>query len=198
MSIEYISTCDLINKNLLTNFYQKPKLSKLQFSLPLKHAIKACDKKNFKEASKEIQKISFLLIYCYFSQIPKIKINSSHTLDGGLNFYYSLLISLKKYKDIYNFLIVLLIENFYTSTPKEMLAVKTLSNSSKLLHYEIFFSAKFLTNLQDLIQQFFPYLNVKDLYFKVNFVITGQNLSIIKDTKKILYNTSLFWKINYL
>lgn len=192
MKTQPLLVYDSLNKFLLQNLYNQPKIKTITFTLPLKHILKAYDKINTKETDKIVQKLAFLFLYCYFSRKPIIQMKRLVKKSNAFNTFLN--ININNANEIQALLLSLLLENPLLSK-KNTLNIKILSLSNTLVHYEIFCAATFLINAQNLLQLFFESITAKTLYFKLNIRVKGNAFYKLKNARHLLYNTSFFWKI---
>lgn len=189
---DYLLSCDIINKYSLQNIHKKPKLNKIivHFSLKDFSYTNATSNSNIQIRAILIFKIIFFLFP--FISLNSIKLDKNSIQKKS---EFSLKIILSNSEQINSFLNYLLIENFDRF---EKIHLNLLNKNIEFLESKNLFYCYNLTFLGKLFSDCDDFLSsiVKDLKFKELEITSSILTKNFLNSKNMLKNTSLFWKIN--
>lgn len=189
---EYLLNCDIVNKYSLQNIHKKPKLSKIVVHFSLK------DFSYTNTTSNSNTQIRAILIFeIIFFLFPFISINAVKLDKNSIQkrSEFSLKIVLSNSEQINSFLNYLLIENFDKIEKKhlnilnkkiEFLESKNLSSC-----YNLMLFGKLFSDCDEFLSSIF-----KDSKFKELEITSSILTKNFLESKNMLKNTSMFWKIN--
>ena len=127
----YLSTCDLINKNLFKNFFNRPRVEKIFLELPTRTSEAVEDSLKGVSGGSDVQVESFLVLYLIRLHKPLVFLNTS-TLSNNDSNTCSVKVTLSEEEDIYLFLLNLFVENLDELIIDVKDSINFFENKSKL------------------------------------------------------------------
>lgn len=189
---EYLLNCDLINKYSLKNIHKKPKLSKIIVHFSLKNFSYTNTTSTLNIQTRAILIFEILFFLFPFVSLNAIKLDKSSIQKKS---EFSLKIVLSNSEQINSFLNYLLIENF---DKFEKIQLNLLNKNIEFLESKKLFYCYNLTFLGKLFSDCDEFLSsiVKDSKFKELEITSSILTKNFLNSKNMLKNISLFWKIN--
>ncbi len=189
---EYLLNCDLINKYSLKNIHKKPKLSKIIVHFSLKDFSYTNTTSTLNIQTRAILIFEILFFLFPFVSLNAIKLDKSSIQKKS---EFSLKIVLSNSEQINSFLNYLLIENF---DKFEKIQLNLLNKNIEFLESKNLFYCYNLTFLGKLFSDCDEFLSsiVKDSKFKELEITSSILTKNFLNSKNMLKNISLFWKIN--
>ena len=195
----YLSTCDLINKNVLDNLCHRPKVEKIFLELSPSDLSSTEDSFQTTINGGDYQIESFLLLYSIRLHKPLVSLSCSKQSKKDSN-SHSLKMIISEEEDIYLFLLVFFIENLSELVDKNS-SVYCLE--SKLSCGANLYHKKFALNYSLLVGSFFDLedfssrssfdAKLRKSSLKVRFLFETYESKDFNVSKEFVRNVPLFW-----
>ena len=194
----YLSSCDLINKNVFDNLCYRPKIEKifLEFSPDGLDSVEDSFQTSTNGSDHQIE--SFLLLYSASLYKPLISLNCS-TLSKKDSANYFLRTVISKDEDMYLFLLVFFVENLSELTDKNS---SVYCIEKELKSSGVFCRRKFALNYSLVVGSFFDLedfsskndfdLRLKKSRLKVRFLFKSYRSKNFSLSKEFVRNIPLF------
>lgn len=200
--LDYLSSCDLINKYNSPDIYSTPKLDKVVVEARISDLLEVFGLRSKDLDNQDVQIKLFGMLYLFYGIYPFVnsqKIFRSSKNQKTVDTEYSLKISFSKKVDINRFIFYLFVENsqnlsledfklFKPSFLKQKTGLNPLNN--KFVLNTIIPCGSFF-EIENLLSLVVKNSNSKKFKLRVNFVFQGK--SLIKNRINNIRNIPLFW-----
>ena len=197
--LQVIFNQDLMNKYLIKNMYQIPKIKTINVQINIKDVIEI-NKNSFNNIKEKPYKLKiFLLLFFYFLKIPFYKIQKFLKITKGnnkLKLKTNVLEIISINKRVFNNLILsLFMENTCLKTSKNINSLQKFlilpSKSIDSINLKFLMSSEIFENIKKLGFFIFKNSTLKQLNFTL--ILQLYNPTKINNLKNLLYNMPFFW-----